>query len=803
MQALPRLAITHIPHPRLHRPRLSWEGALFLGIALAAMGLRMWELDGRTMHYDESLHVHYAWRLANGEGYSHSPWMHGPFQVEMTAAIFWLFSDTDFTARLGYVLFGSLLVGLPYFFRTHLGTTGAVVTSILLTLSPSLLYFSRFGRNEVLMAVWAVALLILIWRYLHEGKNRYLYMISAVLALAFATKETAYIIMVIFGAALFLISLPEIVALLLRRIRLREMSGAPALLLLFVTLTLPQWSAAISLFQDSMGVVVANTDGGTGEVGLPLLGPPYAIFPVAGLPLAADVVILAALIVLPGASLLTSRGRRWAKWLILAGVVGALFYSFLAFPSGFVARDYLIAFGVLAGTLLVSVVVGLMWRWRVWLLCAGIFYLIWTALYTSGFGVFVQRHGYCPSETGGIFNTLCAEIGGVFTGSWQSLGYWIAQQEVSRGGQPWYYHFITGSLYEFLPIMFGLAAIIYFVSRADILGIFLGFWALMTFLAYTLAGEKMPWLIVNITLPFIILSGKFIGELIERVRWRRVLTRPPALLLLLAPLSVVAGVYLLDQSLEAGRVESWQGWGLVAAIALMLVVSALLVRLSRPRTSMTLGGLGLAALMLGFSSFTAFRAAYSYDDTPVEMLVYAQGSADVVRVLDTLEEEGVIPDGMAQRVVEVDYEIWYPMNWYVRQRQRDGAVDFWCYKDDTEDGYQDWCKPLSEPPPTRALLLVEAHANRDRAYLTDHERSGPFKNLLWFPEDGYRRLGANREDPWSFEELKDDFWFIKDSVTSRQAWKDAVDYFLFRELDDAWWDSRFFSYVSEESPDSG
>ena len=144
---------------------------VFALLALAALGLRLWELDGRAMHYDESLHVHYAWRMSIGEGYSHSPWMHGPFQVHLVAFIFKIFSDSDFTARLGYALFGSALVFLPYFLRNYLGRMGAIVTSVLLALSPSMLYFSRFGRNEILMAVFALALLILMWRYLNEGKT--------------------------------------------------------------------------------------------------------------------------------------------------------------------------------------------------------------------------------------------------------------------------------------------------------------------------------------------------------------------------------------------------------------------------------------------------------------------------------------------------------------------------------------------------------------------------------------------------------------------------------------------------------
>ena len=257
-----------LPLPRV---KLGWELYLFAGLALVALGLRVWELGGRTMHYDESLHLHYAWRLAVGEGYSHSPWMHGPFQVNLTALIFKMFSDSDFTARFGYALFGSALVFLPYFLRTYLGRTGAVLTAIMLALSPSLLYMSRFGRNEILMAFFAVALLTLMWRYLNEGKDRYLYMASAVLALTFASKETSYIVVAIFAGTLFLLSLAELIPLVLGRIRLSEMRGAPAFLILLVTMSLPQWSALASIPLGGLGLELESV--GVGENGAAGAGP--------------------------------------------------------------------------------------------------------------------------------------------------------------------------------------------------------------------------------------------------------------------------------------------------------------------------------------------------------------------------------------------------------------------------------------------------------------------------------------------------------------------------------------------------
>ena len=786
--------------PTLARPRLGWEAVPFAFIALAALGLRLWELDGRTMHYDEAIHLHSSWNLATGIGYSHSPWMHGPFQIHLVAMFFKIFSDTDFTARLVYAIFGTGLVALPYFLRTYLGRTGAVVTSLLLALSPSLLYFSRFGRNDILMAFWAVALLVLMWRYLNEGKNRYLYIASAVLALAFATKETSYFLVGIFGAALFVMSLTDIVPWALGRIKFTEMRrGPPAFLILLVTLTLPQWSALVSKLQGAMGVVLATTIGGAGDVGLPSLDSPPINFPLANLPLAVDALLLAAIVVIPlGAVFFTRAGRRWAKWLVSGGVSAALIYAMVIFPEGSAPRDYLISMGFLLGTLMVSVAIGLMWQWRVWLLCAAIFYAIWTLFYTSVFGLFVQQHGFCPSEAGNFFGTLCSKLGGTFTGSWQGLGYWLAQQEVVRGNQPWYYHFVIGSVYEFLPLLFGAAAIVYYIRKADLFGLLLGFWAVATLILYTYAGEKMPWLLVNVALPFILLAGKFIGEIFERVNWKRVLPTALPTLLVLPPLVLLSGMYLLQRYLNPGGMDNWKDWGLLGAIIIMAVASAFLIKKARPRLGMTLSGLGVAVLLLGFSSFVAFRASYNYDDTPVEMLVYAQGSADVSKAASRLVN-GVPEDWEAGRLAEVDYELWYPLNWYVRHPQREGSLAFQCYKDEGEDGYAPWCNTLEEPPSTTAILLIESHAKRDSDQLQEFQESGPYKNLLWFPET-YRRPREARQQESIWKQIKKDFPFFKDTVSSRKSWRDAVDYFLFRKLEDEWWDSKFFSYISDETP---
>ncbi|MEE8466552.1 MAG: flippase activity-associated protein Agl23, partial [Dehalococcoidia bacterium] len=255
--------------------------AVFLVIVAVALVMRLWELGGRAVHYDEAIHLHFAWRLSESSGaflgwpwvfgtdYIHSPWMHGPFQIQFTALMFRIFGDTDVTARLGYVLFGTALVAVPYFFRDYLGRAGSFFAALMLALSPTLLYFSRFGRNDIIMAFLAASLLVLMWRYMNDGfgqgHKRYLFLASAVLALMFATKETAYLVVGVFGLVLLLILLAERLRWTRNRIRLPRVGRPAGFFLLLTTLTLPQWSALSGFIQGPLGLTLVNPDPQTGD----------------------------------------------------------------------------------------------------------------------------------------------------------------------------------------------------------------------------------------------------------------------------------------------------------------------------------------------------------------------------------------------------------------------------------------------------------------------------------------------------------------------------------------------------------
>ena len=578
--------------------------------------MRLWDLGSRAIHHDESLHAFYSWGLAQGEGYKHFPMMHGPFQFEANAAVFFAFGDNDVTARLLYALLGTALVILPYFFRARLGRLGALLVATLLAFSPVMLYFSRFARNDILMAVWTLGLVICMWRYIDEGRHRFLYISAALLALAFATKETAYINTGILGLFLVLMLAtrfwdevrrrlhvgevsPPVAFLRIasgvlptarRGVKLSEVSRPAGFLVLLVSLTLPLWAALVSVFQDTFllswsNLVLAAPEGGPGQTGSPSGG-----------------------------------------GLVIAAVVVA----------------------VLVG---LSVQWGFRWNWSVWWRCALIFYGIWALLYTT------------------FFINGWSSVGGIGSGVWRSLGYWIAQQEVARGSQPWYYYFVISSIYEFLPLLFGVIAVIYYMRRKDLFGQFLVFWAVATFILHTIASEKMPWLLVSVALPIIVLSGKFLGEMVGSIQWRRLISGGGILLLPGVPLLL----YLLWQMafFEPRSSDLYNVLILLVGGAVLLGAAALGINLARrsdPRNFAAFATVPVAIILLILSIQTASRAVYENGDIPVEMIVYTQTSPDIARLAREIKQERDASGQKADLPINIDATsgFTWPWAWYLR-----------------------------------------------------------------------------------------------------------------------------------------
>ena len=692
----PRLSLID----RLNPSRIDlrwWEAVGYATLLLIGLGMRLWELDARAMHHDESLHALYSWNLFNGLDYTHNPMMHGPFQFEANAALFLIFGDSDATARLLYAIMGTVLIGMPLLFRSRLGRGGALATSALLFTSPAILYFSRFARNDILMAVWALGTVICMWKYLDEGRHRYLYIAAALLGLAFATKESAYLLVGTLGLWCLLLAIRPHIGQLLRPVEIQGVSppvaiarvvrtlwysdrdrqldlanlSRPAAFVVFlITITLPQWSAFSAVLQDSV-----------------LLG--------------------------------------WTD-LVLVAPEGSLR---IGDPIG---GGNVIAFVIVIGLLVVSVYFGYLWNWSLWWRCALIFYSIWTLLYTT---------------------FLTNFYGGVKSGIWQALGYWVVQQGEGRGAQPWYYYFVIASVYEFLPFFVGIIAIAYFLRKRDRFSAFLVYWPLVTFLLYTIAAEKMPWLLVNITLPFILLLGKFLADVVARVDWRRAMKNSGYLAVPAVPLFFILLWNLaLYTPTDNTVMDILIPTAITGILLAMIGLGVLMTRSIGYRNLVSICLLVTVGMLIVLSVRAGVVASFKNGDTPVEMIVYTQTSPDVTRLLSSLQ----ITNDEAAVSISIDATSGFSWPWA------------WYFRNASNAYFPSYDSESFNSLPGEQVVVVHS-SNRESAdegladVFNEAER---IRHRWWFPEYIYRDLTPAR--------------FVG-AMFDRSAWRRAMDYWLNRD----------------------
>jgi uncharacterized protein (TIGR03663 family) len=588
--------------------KLDWEKTLYILIIILAIATRLWGLGDRVQSHDESLHTKFSWDLYTGRGFSHTPLMHGPFLFHITALSYFLFDDNDFSARLPVALMGILVVAFPWLLRRWLGRTGALLASFFLLISPSITYYSRYIRHDIPIILWSLIVIWAIFSYLHDGRERWLYLMAAGVSLMFATKEVAFIYNAIFG--LFLVALLAIQAF--RRDQSSEQF---------------KWRE----LRD------------------------YRVF---------DLVIVLGTLCLP--FLLSP---------VLVQIAGMD-------PMDHNPPTLYYSMGIAGIVVLISAGIGLFWNWQRWGIAAAIHYTIFAILFTT---VFTNRTGISSGMIG-------------------SLGYWLAQQEVERGGQPWYYYFLMVPLYEYLPLLLTLVTPIYLgvrgllsllrpatsktelsssnskaifqiSSRSSLFISFLLWWILIAWVGYSYAGEKMPWLTVHLALPMILLSAWLVGRFIEGIDWPRVLQRQVWLLALIAPPFAAASIMLIKAALagpfqgyELGQLDITGKFlgGLAGTLAFGTGLGYLIYR-SGWRIAVRVLLMVMLLLPVLLTIRTTWRFCYINYDYPTEYLVYAHASQAVKETMQQVDELSRRTAG-GSKLIQVAYgaDGSWPFHWYLR-----------------------------------------------------------------------------------------------------------------------------------------
>jgi predicted membrane-bound mannosyltransferase/DNA-binding beta-propeller fold protein YncE len=664
-------------------PFLTVEVALFCLIVLLAVISRFYDLGLRVMSHDENSHVYFeAWRLFQGNGYQHDPMMHGPLMVHFMALSYFLFGANDFTSRIPMALAGILTIGMVWYWRRYLGKPGALAAAFLLLISPYALFYARYARQEATLVLFGLLMLYAVLRYLETSEPRFIYLFTGVLALHYTEKATAFI----YTAEIFVYLAILFIVRVTRRRWADERNYRAFLIALLVGILFIGSAAGLGLYTRQQGTLSAT------ETAAPInpTAPP-AVAAVTGAfspPLALGAVGIVAFV---AAFYFLLRGYTIHRLLkeptfnLMILIFTLVLPQAAALPSrmvGWNPLDYSTS-GIghtatfLVPMAIVAIAVGLWWNPEVWLKSTLLFYGIFTLFYTTFF-------------TNGL---------GFFSGLVGSLGYWLSQQAVQRGSQPWYYYIaVQIPIYEFLPALASILAVIFGLTRRrpaatsgasepdpDVLQAdenyfntftLLVLWSVTSLVGFSYAGEKMPWLTVHISLPLSLLGGWGIGQLIERVDWADLKRHRPALSVVVAVLFVISTAFAIGYAL--GSPPPFQGKELdqlqITSSFLLALVTALvsgwglfrLLRDWRPRQVFQILALIFFGILAVQTIRTSLRANYVLYDSGEEYLVYAHAYTGVKDVMKQVEEISRRTSGGLNIEVAYDDDVSPSFSWYLR-----------------------------------------------------------------------------------------------------------------------------------------
>ncbi|MDD5369118.1 MAG: TIGR03663 family protein [Anaerolineaceae bacterium] len=711
-------------------PGIKVETLIVAAIILVAIFSRFYILGDRVMSHDETNHVVPSFDLFQGRGYRHDPVTHGPFQFHIIALTFFLLGDNDFTARIPAAIFSIATVVFAWWgFRRYLGRTGALVAATLILISPYMLFYGRYTRNEAFIGLQGLVLIYATLRYLEEGKTRYLFLLSLALVFHFIVKETAYIYTAQLLLFLGFLTVYRLVGRPWRK------PGNKRTFLLALGAGIIFLGAAMAV-QSATKVALPEATPTIASPAVPNQPPPPpSTTPLTPLPLILGGVALVDLLagmyfLIDGVSLAAIRRERAFDLLLLTGT---LVLPLLApFPIKLVGWDPLdySSTGILHTAIMlipiavIAVLVGIWWRPRIWLTNAALFYTVFVVFYTT---FFTNGSGFMTGLIGG-------------------LGYWLSQQSVHRGEQPLYYFaLIQIPIYEFLPAIGAILAFILALRHRNLSAIpaqrlpsdaeldrtsepyddgspddsalkspedelaldrlateadvhvtpaansnggiaaipdavpfvfLLLFWSVTSLIAYTVAGEKMPWLTVHITWPMILASGWSIGYLLDTTPWKRLYEKKGLLAVILLPVFLFSLAGTLASLL--GSQPPFQGNDLAQLQNSATFLTAFILAIA--------SGIGLLWWMRGWSAFeigrwvgvvvlvtlvvltarTAIRASYINYDNAKEYLVYAHAASGPKQVLQEVTDISQRTTGGLDIAVAYGGDALYPYWWYFR-----------------------------------------------------------------------------------------------------------------------------------------
>ena len=171
---------------------------LISAIIILALVSKLIFLDLRPLHHDEGVNYFFVKKIITGQGFSYDPTnYHGPFYFFLLALSFIILGVSEFSLRFPAALAGIFLIATVLFlnFKDKINN---YKLAILLILSPSLLYYSRYSIHESWFILFSFFSLYFLNKVIEEKTLEKLPFLAVFLGFAFITKETAIILLFAF-----------------------------------------------------------------------------------------------------------------------------------------------------------------------------------------------------------------------------------------------------------------------------------------------------------------------------------------------------------------------------------------------------------------------------------------------------------------------------------------------------------------------------------------------------------------------------------------------------------------------------
>ncbi len=164
---------------------------LLIVLAIIAILLRFYAVDARPMDHDESIHGYLSYILMKDKTYSYDPAYHGPFLYFSTAFVFSVFGDSKFTARIVPAVFS--ILGVIFALKFYRFNRNSHIFALIMLLSPSILYYSRYLRNDLIVLSSFIIVVYSYFSYREDRDPKYIYLGVIFSAIMVTSKENGYL----------------------------------------------------------------------------------------------------------------------------------------------------------------------------------------------------------------------------------------------------------------------------------------------------------------------------------------------------------------------------------------------------------------------------------------------------------------------------------------------------------------------------------------------------------------------------------------------------------------------------------